>query len=160
MGAVLILTPVVIGSWPAIAAAATAAAAAMGLVAKEVAAAGHAEKQKAKPAETVRSVEVDLADSEVVAQRMQADQEIVVSRGNVDIRVKRDAKGRCVICATGKGHTEAQLKQMAEEFSRKVTQCFMYDKVVRELKAKNFNVVHEEVMEDQAIRLHVRRFVE
>lgn len=159
MGAVLILTPIVIGSWPAIAAAAAAAAAAMGFVAKE-AAAGLAQKQKAKTEETVQSVEVDLAESEVVAQQMQAGQEIVVNRGSVEIRVKRDAKGRCVICATGKGHTEAQLKQMAEQFSQKVTQCFMYDKVVRELKAKNFNVVHEEVMEDQAIRLHVRRFVE
>jgi hypothetical protein len=157
MGAVLILTPIVIGSWPAIAAAAAAAAAAMGFVAKE-AAAGLAQKEK--PAETVQSVEVDLADSEVVAQQMQAGHEIVLSQGSVEIRVKRDAKGRCVICATGKGHTKAQLKQMAEQFSQKVTQCFMYDKVVRELKAKNFNVVNEEVMEDQTIRLHVRRFVE
>jgi len=157
MGAILILTPVVIGSWPVITAAAAAAAAALGFVAKEVAAELANEE---KHMETVESVEVDLADSEVVAQRMQAGQEIVLSRGSVEIRVKRDAQGRCVICATGKGHTEAELRQMAEQFSQKVTQCFMYDKVMRELKAKNFNVVNEEVMEDQTIRIHVRRWVE
>jgi hypothetical protein len=157
MGAILILTPVVIGSWPAITAAAAAAAAAMGFVAKE-AAAGLVKQEK--PVETDKTVEVDLAESEVVSQQIQAGQEIVLSRGNVQIRVKRDAKGRCVICATGKGYTEAELKQMAQQFSEKVTQCFMYDKVMRELKTKNFNVVNEEVMDDQSIRIHVRRFVE
>ena len=129
----------------------------MGFVAKE-AAAGLAKEEQ--PAEVDKTAEVDLAESEVVAQRMQAGQEIVLNRGSVTIRVKRDARGRCVICATGKGHTEAQLKKMAEQFSEKVTQCFMYDKVMRELKAKNFNVVNEEVMDDQSIRIHVRRWVE
>ena len=58
------------------------------------------------------------------------------------------------------GHSETELKQVAEEFTQKLTQCFVYDKVVRELKNKEFQVVNEEVMEDESIRIHVRRWMD
>lgn len=54
--------------------------------------------------------------------------------------------------------TTSELEQVAKGFAQKVTQCFVYDKIMRELKARRFNVVNEEVMADQAIRIHVRRF--
>jgi len=49
---------------------------------------------------------------------------------------------------------------MAQQFTEKLTQCFIYDKVVKELKTKSFQVVNEEVMEDESIRIHVRRWVD
>ena len=158
MSTVLVLTPVIIGSWPAITAAVAGAAAALGFMTKQA-----VKEMVADPSQDVevqQEVEVELEQSEVVATHMKAGQEIVLSKGNVEIRVRRDERGRCVVCATGAGLTQAELKQIAEQFAQKVTQCFVYDKVMRELKAKNFNLVNEEVMADQSIRIHVRRFVE
>ena len=157
MSTVLVLTPVIIGSWPAITAAVAGAAAALGFMTRQ--AVDEAVKQN-QQVETQQEVEVELEQSEVVATHMKAGQAIVLSKGNVEIRVRRDERGRCVVCAAGKGLTKAELKQIAEQFAQKVTQCFMYDKVMRELKAKNFNLVNEEVMADQSIRIHVRRYVE
>lgn len=158
MSAILILTPVVIGSWPVITAAVAGAAAAMGLIVSE--SVKEAVKESQSDSAVEQSVEVELSDSEVLAESMATDQEIVLTKGTIELRVKRDERGRCIVCAKGIGHSEAELKQVAEEFTQKLTQCFVYDKVVRELKNKEFQVVNEEVMEDESIRIHVRRWMD
>ena len=156
MGAVLILTPVIIGSWPAITVAVTGAAAAMGLMVSE----SVKESVKEGQSDAEQSVELELSDSEVLAESMATDQEIVLNKGAVELRVKRDERGRCSVCAKGAGHSEIELKKIAEEFTQKLTQCFVYDKVMRELKSKDFQVVNEEISEDESIRIHVRRWMD
>ena len=157
MGAVLILAPVIISSWPAIAAAAAGAAAALGLAVGHVA---QEALQEENVEETEENVELELAESEVLAEQLATDQTLVLTKGSVKITVERDARGRCKVCASGTGHTKAELEQMAQQFTEKLTQCFIYDKVVKELKTKSFQVVNEEVMEDESIRIHVRRWVD
>jgi len=157
MGAIIILTPVVIASWPAIAAAVAGAASAIGLMV------GGAVKDTAKEAvrekePTEQQVEVELADSEVLAKDLAREKEIVLTKGDVELRVSRDSRGRCKVCAKGKGHSQQELKQMTEQFVQKMTQCFIYNRVASELKSKGFQMVNEEVMKDETIRLHVRRW--
>ena len=50
--------------------------------------------------------------------------------------------------------------QIAERFMQKMTQCFIYNRLASELKSKGFKVVNEEVMDDEAIRIHVRRWMD
>ena len=156
MSTVLILTPVIIGSWPAITAAVAGAAAALGL------AVTHSVKESVEQAnaEVEQSVEVELAQSQVLAQSMATGKEIVLTKDNVELRVSRDQRGRCVVCAKGLGYSKAELKQIAEEFTQKLTQCFTYNRVVSELKNKNFQIVNEEVTEDESVRINVRRWVD
>ena len=156
MGAVLILTPIIIGSWPAITAAVAGAAAAMGLIV------GESVKETVSQSQdnAEQSVELELEDSEVLAGSMATDQEIVLTKGTIELRVKRDERGRCSVCAKGTGHSKVELKKVAEEFTQKLTQCFVYDKVMRELKSKDFKVVNEEISEDESIRIHVRRWMD
>jgi ABC-type transporter MlaC component len=156
MSAVLVLTPIIIANWPIITAAVAGAASAMGLVVKESVKESIAERQS----DLEQNVEVELSDSQVLSQSLATDKEIVLTKGAVELRVRRDERGRCTVCAKGIGHTEAELKQIATEFTQKLTQCFVYDKVMRELKNKRFQVVNEEVMEDEGIRIHVRRWVD
>ena len=154
MGVVIILTPVVIGSWPVIAAAVTAAAAGLGLnVGKKVSEALQEEQQI-----TDQQVEVELEDSQVLAESAASGKELVLAKDGITLKVTRDARGRCKICASGKGYAETELKQMAEQFSQKVSQCFIYNRTVTELKKHNFQTVNEEVAEDGTIRVHVRRW--
>lgn len=156
MSTVLVLTPVIISSWPAITAAVAGAASALGLLVKESIKEANAQNQ----AEVEQSVEVELSQSEVLAENLATGQEIVLNKGSIELRVKRDERGRCVVCAKGFGHSDVELKQIAEEFTQKLTQCYVYDKVMRELKTKEFQVVNEEVMNDESIRIHVRRWMD
>ncbi|MCF7975102.1 MAG: DUF1257 domain-containing protein [Phycisphaerae bacterium] len=159
MSTTLIIAPIVIASWPAISGAAVGAAAALGFALTKEVAAIKAECQ-AQTEAGCEEVEVSLKNSEIIEQHLHAGQEMVFSKDNVQIRISRDERGRCVVCATGKGHTRTELKTIAEQFSQKLTQCFTYNRVMTELKKKNFNVVNEEVMDDQTVRIHVRRWVD
>ena len=156
MSTVVVLAPVIISSWPAIAVAAAGAASALGFAVKQTA------KEAVQDAQVDESqtVELELADSEVLAQSLATDQQVVVTKGSMQIAVERDARGQCKVCASGKGHSKAELKQAGEAFTQKLTQCFVYDRVMRELKGKSFQVVNEEVTQDEDIRIHVRRWVD
>ena len=155
MSAVIILTPIIIAGWPSISAAVIGAASAVGLMV------GNKVKQEIKQeqqAQQEQKVEMSLSNSEVLAQSLAREKEIVLTKEDIEIRVSRDERGRCKVCATGKGHTEAELKEITEQFVQKMTQCFIYNRVASELKNKGFQTVNEEVMEDQTIRMNVRRW--
>jgi hypothetical protein len=156
MGAIILLTPIVIGSWPVIAAAVSGAAAAMGLATAHTVKEGIQEGIKERQPQ-VEKAEVPLTDKAIAGQ-MQKD--IVLQKGSVEIRVTRDARGQCSISATGAGKSQAQLKQIAEEFAGKVTQTFVYNKVMNELRAKGMKIANEEVTEDKSVRIHVRNEVD
>jgi len=161
MSAVLVLTPVltpvIVGGWPAITAAVAGAATAMGMVASSTA------REKAKAAAQAEanaenSVEVELSEADELAQSMVSEEEILVTKGTVTLRVRRDEQGRCTVCASGPGHTDTQLRAMAEEFTQKLTQCFIYNRVMSEVKANGFQVVNQEQMADETVRIHLRRW--
>lgn len=156
MSTVVILTPIIISSWPAITAAVAGAAAGLGLMVKE----SVKEAVEEAEVEVEQSVEVELADSEILAENLATSKEIVLTKADLKIRVGRDERGRCTVCVTGKGRSKVELKQIAENFAQKMTQCFVYNRVMSELKSKNFQVVNEEVMEDESVRIHVRRWVD
>lgn len=156
MSTVVILTPIIISSWPAITAAVAGAAAGLGLMVKE----SVKEAVEEAEVEVEQSVEVELADSEILAENLATSKEIVLTKADLKIRVGRDERGRCTVCVTGKGRSKVELKQIAEDFAQKMTQCFVYNRVMSELKSKNFQVVNEEVMEDESVRIHVRRWVD
>ncbi|MGA2092397.1 MAG: hypothetical protein ABSH16_03180 [Sedimentisphaerales bacterium] len=156
MSAVIILTPVIIASWPTIVAAVAGAASALGLMVKETVKQDLAQQVQA----TEQTVEVELAHSEIISKNLALEKEIVLTKGDIEIRVGRDERGRCSICVKGKGRTKAELKQIAEEFGQKMTQCFVYNRVATELKNKGFQMVNEEVMDDRSIRINVRRWVD
>jgi len=156
MSAVVILTPVVISSWPAITAAVAGAAAGLGMVVKE----SVKEAIEVTEINVEQTVEVELADSELLADNLATGKEIVLTKADMEIRVGRDERGRCTVCASGKGKSKVELKQIADEFAQKMTQCFVYNRVMSEVKSRNFQVVNEEVMEDESVRIHVRRWVD
>jgi hypothetical protein len=138
MSAVLILTPLIVGGgWTAMSAAAAGAAIALGLTVRATA------KEEIAGEEEVavkNSVEVEVKSSEVL-QNVATEQQIVLQAKNgIEVRVKRDARGRCTVCASGKGHTKAELQAFAERFTEKMTQCFVYNRVMTELKAKGFSL--------------------
>jgi len=157
MSAVLILTPLIVGGgWPAISAAAAGAAVALGLSVRATAKEGIALAEDGVAVK--ESVEVEVKNSEIV-ENVATDQQIVLqAKGGVEIRVKRDARGRCVVCASGKGKTKAELRQFAQRFTDRMTQCFVYNRVMTELKAKGFQVMSEERAKDETVNIRVRQW--
>ena len=154
MSCVCILTPVVIMAWPAFSAAVVAAAASLGY---QVAAEMHSQAPVETRA-TTGSVQLEIAQSEVVTSQLGRDQRISVTREGVTVTFSRDARGRAALCVTGNGQSNEALRALGEELSQSVVQHYVYQKLMDEMRTRGFNVVEEEVNEDRSIRLKVRHW--
>jgi hypothetical protein len=153
MSAVIVVTPVIIASWPAIAAAISAAIGTAGFALSQQEAQLDNEERS-----TRNRAEIDVEDSEILAESAGLQQEIVVERDGVTARFSRDARGALRVCMEGEGYSKAQLKQIGDDLIGRVTQQYVYHRVVSEMKDRNMTVVHEEVDEDRTVRIRVRNW--
>ena len=155
MSCVCILTPVVIAAWPAFSAAVVAAATSLGYVVVD---------ESIKQSQTTvaqnenRQVNLDIAQSELVTSQLRRDQQLRVTRGGVTVAFSRDARGKAAICVTGPGYTDDELRGLGKELSQRVVQKYVHQRLLDEIRARQFVVVEEEIDENQAIRLKVRHW--
>jgi len=155
MSCVCILTPVVIAAWPAFSAAVVAAANSLGyLVVEETIKQRNALKSQAE----AREVNLEIANSELVTNQLGRDQQICVTRQGVTVSFYRDSRGSASVCVSGEGFTEDELRALGEELSQRVVQKYVHQRLLDEIRARDFVVVEEEVNADQSIRLKVRHW--
>ena len=152
MSTVIVLAPLIVAGWPAITAAVTAAVATMGF---SMARAGVANQQYAS---TESRTEIEVENSEVLQGAAGTGQEIVVERDSVRATFTRDPRGALKICMEGKGYSKSDLKKIGEELLGRVTQQYVYHRIVTELKDRNMSIVDEEVAKDRTVKIRVRNF--
>ena len=150
MGAILVLTPLVVASWPAITAAVMGAAVAMGY------SAAGSSVDVGKPRSGKRTVETEIENSEVVAEAMGRGHTIIIQKDDVTIEFGQDERGACTVCVTGTRHSENQLKQIGRTVAGRVVQQFAYHKLITELKRRNWSILEEKVIQDESIQVRVR----
>jgi hypothetical protein len=157
MSCVCILTPVVIAAWPAFSAAVVAAATSLGYTIVEEGIQQGLDARQMAEAES-RSVNLEIEQSEIVTNQLGRDQRIRVTRGDVTVTFSRDARGKASVCVSGEGYTKDQLRALGEELSQRVVQRYVHQRLLDEIRARQFVVVEEEVDESHAIRLKVRHW--
>jgi hypothetical protein len=148
---VIVIAPLIIASWPAITAAVTAAVGTMGF-----AAARSCETQADSTVSTRNREEIEVEDSEVLDQAAGSGQEIVVERDGVRATFRRDARGALRVCMEGDGLSKGELRRLGEELIGRVTQQYVYHRVVTEMKGRNMAIVDEEIAADRTVRIRVR----
>jgi hypothetical protein len=99
-----------------------------------------------------------VAQSELVLDTLHRDQQISVTREGVTVTFGRDARGKASLCVSGAGRTEAELRARGEELSRRFVQKYVYQRLMEEMRSRQFVVVEEETCENHAIRLKVRHW--
>jgi hypothetical protein len=156
MSAVCVLAPLVVAAWPAFSAAVVAAATSLGYTVAHEATQRAGEPESAARSPTV--VNLEIAQSELVTGAVGRDQRVSVTREGVTVTFARDARGRASLCVTGQGQSEAALRALGEELSRRVVQKYVYQKLIDEMRARKFLVVEEETDADHAIHLKVRHW--
>ena len=158
MSTVIVLTPIIISSWPAISAAVAAAVGAMGFTVAGSTAMSAVAGVTTRQGATSTRAEIDVADSEILTGVGGTEQTMVVERDGVRAVFSRDARGALKLCMEGQGQSKAQLKQIGEELIERVTQQYVYHRIVTELKERNMTIVDEEVEADRTVRIRVRNF--
>ena len=155
MSCVCILTPVVIAGWPAFSAAVVSAANSLGYVLVDE---SIQQFNRAKAKDAGRKVSLEITNSELVTGQLGRDQQISVTRNGVTVTFARDERGKASVCVTGPGFTEEELYALGQELSQRVVQKYVHQRLLEEIRARQYVVVEEEVDENQAIRLKVRHW--
>jgi hypothetical protein len=151
MSSVLVLTPLVVASWPLMSAAITAAIGTMGFAALP-----NGGPRVREIAGTKTKAEIELEDSEILAGSGATGGEMVVERDGIRAVFSRDARGALKLCLEGNGQSKAELKQIGEALVGRVAQQYAYHRLVSELKERRMTILEERVGEDQAIHIRVR----
>ncbi|HEV8293473.1 MAG TPA: hypothetical protein VGP94_16160 [Tepidisphaeraceae bacterium] len=153
MSSVVVVAPIIMASWPAITAAVTAAVGSMGFA---IASEG-VELSKTKVEEPTRA-EIEVEDSEIMQEGVGTRQQVVVERDGVKAIFTRDARDGLKLCMEDKRHrhSKSELKKMGQDLLGRVTQQYVYHKLVSELKERNMTIVDEEVAADRTVKLRIR----
>ena len=146
MSSVVVVTPLIVAGWPIISAAVTAAVASMGFSVLQQTAPPVAVKIKNR-------AEIEVEDSEILQESAA---EIVVERQGIRAVFSRDARGSLKLCVEGEGHSKVELKKIGEELLGRVTQQYVYHRIVSELQERHMTIVDEEVSADRTVKLRVR----
>ena len=151
MSTVLVVTPIVVASWPLMSAAITAAIGTMGFAASQNK--GPRVRQFAGAA---ARAEIELEDSEILAGSAGSGEQMVVERDGIRAIFSRDARGALKLCIEGSGSSKAELKRIGEALVGRVAQQYAYHRLVSELKERQMTILDQRVGEDQAIHIRVR----
>lgn len=153
MSTVLIVAPVVIANWSVISAAVGTAIAAAGFSAVAGTAARVA--QDAAAGNVVRE-EIDVPDSEVLEGTAGTGERIVAEKDGIRAIFSRDARGALKVCVEGAGVSKDELRRVGEDLVGRVTQQYVYHRLMTELASRNVSVIDEEVTAEQAVKIRVR----
>ena len=152
MGAIIVVTQLIIASWPAITAAVTPAVGSIGFAVAQEAAGGLLSRREQ---ENTRC-EMEVEESEILEASAGTGEQMVVERDGVRATFSRDARGALKLSLEGRGMTQGQLKQLGDELIGRVTQQYAYHRIVSELKSRNMAIVEEEVQADRSVKIRVR----
>lgn len=151
MSAICVLAPTIIAGWPAISAAVTGAAAALGMTLT-------GEMKDAVKVSAPSDVAADIPfENSEVKEGLATGESISMTKGDIQVRVYRDERGQCRVCVDGKGRSKRELEAFGKEVVGRVTQMFVYNKVMTELKAKGFTIAQNEIDQNQTVHIHVQR---
>jgi len=153
MSMIVLLAPLIASAWPSVASAILGTVGAMGYSVVD------SKELKRKDSKVKTCVEVDVKNSNVISEFIKDKQTINVEKDNVLVSFQKGADNRCKITVMGEGKTDAELKAIGEEMAKAVTQKYVYNKIMSELKQKDFSIVEEKIEEDNTIRINARRYV-
>jgi len=154
MSAIVIFAPIIITSWPMISAAVVAAVGAMGYTAVSV----NQQVDVETEVNEDQGIELEVDNSEVVGATLAREEALTFERDGITLKFRRDIRGALKITVKGESYSKSQLESIGSEVAQKVTQQYMYNRVISELQQNNFAIVDQEVGEDETIKIRIRNW--
>lgn len=154
MGAVLILTPVIVSAWPVFATAVASAAASLGYSSVK----GLANLEAGGKVSTKPGLAIDIPNSQVLTDRLGLAEKLSFTRDGVTITIRRDERGKASLHVNGSGQNEEDLRRLGEEMGRRLVRDYVYQQIKHEMQSRNFVMVEEVEDETHAIHMTVRHW--
>ncbi len=106
--------------------------------------------------EVKSKTEIEVENSEILKGAAGTNEEIVVEKEGIRAVFTRDARGSLRVCMEGTGYTKGQLRHIGQELIDRVTQQYVYHRVVSGLKQHNMTIVDEAVKQDRTVKIRIR----
>jgi len=162
MSVVLIVTPVVVTSWPLITAAVTASIVSLGytIAADQTQTVQDCCHDFTEEHENQRvREEITLENSEILADARNRGETMTVEKDNIKATFHRDVRGTLRLTIDAVGLSKAEIRKIGDELIGRVTQQYAYNRLVTEMKERGMTIVHETVEEDDTVKIRVRNTV-
>lgn len=154
---IAVAAPLAIVEWPLLCATAAGIASSLGYcVLKD---AKQTEELEIQQKEMENSVEISLEKSHILGENLARGSSFILQKDDITTVFKRTTDGGCSVHVSGKNKTDQELRAIGDQLVNKITQQYTYNKVITELKKKGFSVDHEELSQDQTIRIQVSKYV-
>ena len=150
MSSVVVVAPLIVAGWPVITAAVTAAVGSMGF--SLVQGTGSVQPVAVK---TKTRAEIEVEDSDVLQEAAPVG-DLVIQRDDVRVIFNHDQRGALKVCVEGESHSKSELQQIGREVLGRVTQQYVYHRIVSELQDRHMTIVDEQVSADHTVTLRVR----
>ncbi len=154
MSTVLVIAPMISAAWPVLAATITSAAHTCGFFVDS-----HTDRCEGSVQSHSRTgslTQLELDASHILSESLEINDAISLERNGVRATIRRDSRGGLQVCLQGTGETPEHLSLIGEELIGRITQQYVYHRVVTELKRRNLTIFDEELSEDRSIRIRVR----
>ncbi len=154
MGAVLIITPVIVAAWPAFATAVASAAASLGYSATK----GLSNLDAGESFTRKTGLAIEVPNSQVLTDQLGLAEKLSFTRDGISITIGRDERGKASLHVNGNGQAEDELRRLGEEMSQRLVRDYVYQQIKHEMAARNFVMVEETEDETNAIHMTVRNW--
>lgn len=159
---IIVLTPVLGWSWPALVPILLTAAGVAGFKAvfdsRQGGEMNEALRLKMMTETSVR-IPIDGTIAEAIFDEVRRGDALVLEKDGVMLQIVKDERGRLRVTAIGpETMNRAEITRVANAFLGEVAQLFAVNRVGEELRRLNFDVVEESVNENQEIVMKVRRW--
>ena len=180
MSSVLVITPLVVANWAAIAAAVSVVAGRKGFAVAQARAQQEVrarrllrnqEKQRGGKTDKAPAVqrtanqvaeegraEIELPNSDILPAAPGSSESLVIERDGVRATFSRDARGALKLCLEGPHLSKAELLALGEDLIGSVTQQYAYHQIMSQLQERRMTIVGEEVSPDKSVKIRVRNF--
>lgn len=158
---IIVLTPIVGLTFPALAPLIMASAAALGYkVMTDMKDGGDLNDHLRHQIREINSVEI-LAPNLIreAGEEIRVEKSLTFQKGDVELKITRNERGSLVVRVSGpKEASKADLRELGEAFAQEIAQQFAYNRAVEEIERLNAEVVGEEKLENGEIRVRFRRW--
>lgn len=161
MSTILVLAPIIAGSWPVYASLVTGVAVSMGYsVLKENSELNASSDCRADAQEEIAE-EIGIESTHKIVSTMKDGDSLKFGGPRYVLTFIKDPRGMCkcrVECAKGVHASKEELKREAQKVINKVTQTYVYNKLKSELTQKGYNIISDDVSQESGIKVTVRKW--
>lgn len=158
----IIITPIIGWSWPALVPIITAAAGYLGFVKLT----GDKESdwlrgKLTKEMETLQTVQlpVDEVLTDVVSEEIGREERLNFRKDDIILSFRKDVRGKFIIEVIGpKTKTAKELRELGENFALQLIQLFAHHRITREMDRRGVQVIEETTNENGDIVLKLRKW--